>query len=158
MLSQCFPSLGVTVPLTSLQLCAGLWPCCGGSSESNLVLLRVPASSVHRHQNQRVFPYGSAQWPVICPTDTASAWLTLWFNLQLVEPVGRLWVFFLSHAAPGFQLWFYSHLCVWVVHWGSLLRLPCRTWVCPVRPGAEVVPLLGSQGFWQHQVLRGVGG
>ena len=25
-------------------------------------------------------------------------------------------------------------------------------------PGLEVVQLLGSQGFWQHQVLRGVGG
>ena len=24
-------------------------------------------------------------------------------------------------------------------------------------PGAEVVQLLGLQGFWQHQVLRGVG-
>ena len=29
----------------------------------------------------------------------------------------------------------------------------------PLRgPGVEVVQLLGSQGFWQHQVLRGVGG
>ena len=27
-------------------------------------------------------------------------------------------VFFLSHTAPGFQLWFYFHLCMWVVHWG----------------------------------------
>ena len=25
-------------------------------------------------------------------------------------------------------------------------------------PDVEVVQLLGSQGFWQHQVLRGVGG
>ena len=25
-------------------------------------------------------------------------------------------------------------------------------------PGVEVVQLLGSQGFWKHQVLRGVGG
>ena len=25
-------------------------------------------------------------------------------------------------------------------------------------PGVEVVQLLGSQGFWQHQVLRGVDG
>ena len=24
-------------------------------------------------------------------------------------------------------------------------------------PGVEVVQLLGSQGFWQHQVLKGVG-
>ena len=28
----------------------------------------------------------------------------------------------------------------------------------PWRPGVEMVQLLGSQGLWQHQVLRGVGG
>ena len=27
-------------------------------------------------------------------------------------------------------MWFYFHLCMWVVHWGLLLRLPWRTWVC----------------------------
>ena len=25
---------------------------------------------------------------------------------------------------------FYFHLCMWVVHWGLLLRLPWRAWVC----------------------------
>ena len=45
--------------------------------------------------------------------------------------MGRFWVFFLSHTAPGFQLWFYFHLCMWVVHQGLFLRLPWRTWVCP---------------------------
>ena len=53
------------------------------------------------------------------------------FNLQLVRPVGRFWVFFLSHTAPGFQLWFSFHLCMWVVHWGLLLMLPWRLWVWP---------------------------
>ena len=53
------------------------------------------------------------------------------FNLQPVQLVGRFWVFSLSHTAPGFQLWFYFHLCMWVVHWGLLLKLPWRTWVCP---------------------------
>ena len=45
--------------------------------------------------------------------------------------VGRFWVFFLSPTAPGLQLWFYFHLYMWVVHWGLLLRLPWRPWVCP---------------------------
>ena len=45
--------------------------------------------------------------------------------------MGRFWVFFLSHTAPGFQLWFYFHLCMWVIHWGLLLRLLWRTWVFP---------------------------
>ena len=45
--------------------------------------------------------------------------------------MGRFRVFFLSHTAPGFQLWIYFYLCMWVIHWGLLLRLPLRTWVCP---------------------------
>ena len=53
------------------------------------------------------------------------------FNLQPVQLVGGFWVFFLSHTAPGFQLWFYFHLYMWVFLWGLLLRLPWRTWVCP---------------------------
>ena len=47
-----------------------------------------------------------------------------------MQLVVRLWVFFLSHTAPEFQLWFYFHLYMWVIYWGLLLRLPWRTWVC----------------------------
>ena len=46
---------------------------------------------------------------------------------------GKVWVFFLSHPAPGFLLWFYFQLCMVVVPRGLLLKLPRRTWVCPVR-------------------------
>ena len=48
----------------------------------------------------------------------------------LSATVGRFQVFFLSYLALGFQLWFYFHLCMWVIHWGLLLRLPCvgRVW------------------------------
>ena len=76
---------------------------------------------------------------------------------MLVQLVGRFWVFFLSHTAPVFQLWFYFHLCMWVVHWGLLLGLPWRTWVCPVRArcgggaAAWVTGVLaspGTQGSW----------
>ena len=49
------------------------------------------------------------------------------FNLQLVQLMGRFWVFFLSHTTAEFQLWFYFHLCMWVVHWG----LAPEAWVCP---------------------------
>ena len=51
--------------------------------------------------------------------------------MQLVQLVRRFWIFFLCHSAPGFQLWFYFHLYMWVVHWGLLLRLPWMIWVCP---------------------------
>ena len=39
--------------------------------------------------------------------------------------------FFLSYTAPGFQLWFYFPLCMWVVHLDLLLRLHWWTWVYP---------------------------
>ena len=42
---------------------------------------------------------------------------SLGFNLQVTQLVGRFQVFFLSHTAPGFQLWFYFHLCMWAIHW-----------------------------------------
>ena len=45
--------------------------------------------------------------------------------------MGRVWILFLSHTAPGVQLWFHLHLCMWVSHRNFLLRLPWRTWVCP---------------------------
>jgi len=55
LLFESFPSLGVTVHLTSLGCPATrcfLWICCGGSSDSNLVLLLcVLASSVCSYQN-----------------------------------------------------------------------------------------------------------
>ena len=80
---------------------------------------------------------------------------------------GRVWVFFLSHTAPGFQLWFYFQLCMRVVHWGLLLRLPWRTWVCPSEgqcgggSAAWVVGLLaapGPQGSWvgSYTAVQGV--
>ena len=50
---------------------------------------------------------------------------------SLCSWLGGFWIVFLSHTAPGFQLWFYFHFWIWVVHWGLLLRLPWRTWVCP---------------------------
>ena len=40
-------------------------------------------------------------------------------------------ILFFSHTAPGTQLWFYLHLCMWVFHRSLLLRLCWRAWVCP---------------------------
>ena len=60
---------------------------------------------------------------------------------------GKVWVFFLSHTVPGFQLWFYSHLYMWVGHWGLLLRLPWRAWVCPCKgQGWRWCTCLGRRG------------
>ena len=47
---------------------------------------------------------------------------------------------------------------MWVVHWGLLLGLPWRTWICLCEGQMSgVVQLFRLQEFWQHQVLRGVG-
>ena len=44
-------------------------------------------------------------------------------------------------------MWFYFHLYTWIVHWGLLLRLPWRTWVCPGEgSGVEVCGCLGPRG------------
>ena len=37
----------------------------------------------------------------------------------------------LATLPARFQLWLHFHLCTRAVHWGLLLRLPWRTWVCP---------------------------
>ena len=73
-LSESFPhweSQSTSPPQEALQHCADLWPCCGGSSDSNLVLLLcVLASSEYSCQNQGVFSCGSSQGPFIYSTDT----------------------------------------------------------------------------------------
>ena len=90
-------------------------------------------------------------------TQSLTSWLC-GFNLQLAQLVGRFWVFSLSHPVPWCQLWFYFHLCMWLVHW----RLP---WGCPGGlglplwgPGVEVGQLLGFRGLRQHHILKGVSG
>ena len=54
---------------------------------------------------------------------------------------------------PGFQLWFYFHFCMWVVHWGLLLRLLWRTWVCP----SEGQRCGGGAAAWVSGVLAAPG-
>ena len=60
--------------------------------------------------------------------------------------VGRFWVFFLSHTAPGFQLWFYFHQVGCPMGFApeaALEDLGLPQW----GPGVEVVQLLELQGF-----------
>ena len=45
-------------------------------------------------------------------------------------------------------MWFYFYLCMWVVHWGLLLRLFWRTCVCPSEGGVwRWYSCLGCRGF-----------
>ena len=48
---------------------------------------------------------------------------------------------------------------MWVVHWGLAPEAALEGLGLPLcGPGVEMVQLLQLQGFWQHQVLREVGG
>ena len=79
--------------------------------------------------------------------------------MQLVQLVRRFWIFFLCHSAPGFQLWFYFHLYMWVVHWGLLLRLPWRGWVYPCECQVwRWCTCLGHWGSGSTRYSGGVGG
>ena len=40
------------------------------------------------------------------------------FNLLPCTAGGKVLFLFLSHTAPGSQLWFYFHFCMCVIHWG----------------------------------------
>ena len=88
----------------------------------------LPPMSTASYQNECVFFCGSSQGPIylwtVCLVDPVD------LICSLCSCLGGFWIFFLSHTAPGFQLWFYFHLWIWVVHWGLLLRLPWRTRVC----------------------------
>ena len=45
---------------------------------------------------------------------------------------------------------------MWVIHWGLASEVALEDFGLPLwGPGVKVVQLLGSQGFRQHQVLRG---
>ena len=60
----------------------------------------------------------------------------------------------------GFSCGFISVVALHVGHPLDLApEAALKGLVCfPLRgPGVEVVQLLGSQGFWQHEVLRGIG-
>ena len=135
LLSESFPSLGVTVHLTSQGcppiLCCSLdllWGQLRLESGPTLVCfcLQCPQPSELMH----FLLWELSMSFYIFHRHSLSRW-SCRFNLHLVKLVRMFWGFFLRHTAPGFQLWFYFHLCMWVIHWGLLLRLPWRTWVCP---------------------------
>ena len=90
------------------------------------------------------------------------------FNLQLVELVGRFWVFFLSHTAPGFQLWFYFHSALGspteVCSWGwpgglgfARVRARCGSgaaaWVAGVLAAPGTQGRVGSSGSRKYNAL-----
>ena len=146
-------------PQDALQHCADLWTRCGGSSDSNLVLLlcsclqcpqltglvrfllwepSVPLHTFHRHT---VCPVDHLDW--IC--SLYSWWEGFGSSSSVTLPLGFIVVLF-PPLHVGQPLRFAPEAAL------EGLGLPQGG------PGVEVVQLLGSQGFWQHQVLRGVGG
>ena len=123
LLSESFPLLGVTVHLPRMP--------------SNTVLISGPAVGavqilirscsyvflppIYTAIKTSAFSFvGALNGLLYSPlTKSLPSWLCE-FNLQFVQLVGRFWIFFLSHTAPGFQLWFYFHLWLstGVCSWG----------------------------------------
>ena len=141
------------------QHCANLWTCCGGSSDSNPVLLLcVLASNVHSYQNY-VFSFVGALNDLfifhrhrVCLVD----------HVDLICSLYSWWEAFGSSSLATLPLSFNCGLFP-PLHVGhplgfapvaALEDLGLPLW----RPDGEMVQLLGSQRLWQHQVLRGIGG
>ena len=157
-LFPCCESQSTLPPWDALQYWAGLWTCCGESSDSNMVHSCVFLPLMSTSASVSAFSFSGSLIVLLCIPQTKS--LPSWscrFKMQLVLLVGKFCVLFVSHTAPGFQLWFYLHLCVWVIHRGFLLSLPWRTWVCP-REDQMWRSRRGLQGPCQYQVLRGARG
>ena len=96
-------SQSILSPQDALQHCADLWTCCGAAqiliwSYSSVFL--PPMSTVIRIS---VFSFvGALNGLLYIPqTQSLPSWLC-GFNLQLVQLVGKFWVFFLSHTTSGF--------------------------------------------------------
>ena len=163
LLSESFPSLGVTVHLTSLgcppTLCwsldvlwvqlrfysdpAPMCSCLQCPQLSKLVcfLLWELSMSFFIFHRQRVFLVDHVD--LIC---SLYSWWECFGSSSLAH---HLWVSIVALFPPlyvGCPLGFAPVVSL------EELGLPQRG------SGVEVVRLLGSQEFWQHQVLRGVGG
>ena len=124
-LFPCCESQSTLPPWDALQYRAGLWTCCGESSDSNMVHSCVFLPLMSTSASVSAFSFSGSLIVLLCIPQTKS--LPSWscrFKMQLVLLVGKFCVLFLSHTAPGFQLWFYFHLCIWVVHLGLLLSTP----------------------------------
>ena len=152
LLSESFPSLGVKVHLTSLgcppTLCWFLELLCGqlrfySGSIPVCSCLQCPQLS----ELVRFLLWELSMSFHIFHRQSLLSW-SCWFNLKLVQFMGRFWVFFLSHTATGFQLWFYFHLYMWGVHWGLAPEAALEDLGLPLwGPGVLVAP--GTQGAWQ---------
>ena len=162
LLSESFPSLGVPVNLTSLGAPLGCSPtlCCSLDQMWDLLrfescprlvcsCLEGPQLSERLHFPQWML---SMSFYIVHGQGWPSG--SHGFNPQLVQLVGKFWVF-LSHTAPWVStvfFFFFSHLCLWVIHWGLLLRLSWRTWVAPVRTSCG-----GAAAAWVSGVLAAPG-
>ena len=153
LLSESFPLLGVTVHLPRMPSNTVLifGPAVGAAqiltcSYSSMCL--PPVSTALRTS---VFSFvGALNGLLYIPlTKSLPSWLCE-FNLQFVQLVGRFWIFFLSHTAPGFQLWFYFHL------W---LSTGVCSWGCPGGLGFASVRARcgGGAAAWVSGVLAAPG-
>ena len=131
----------------ALQHCAGLWPCCVGSSDSNLVLLLLflpPRSTAAR---AGVFSSAGGFSVLSCVQRHRVCSLIEWIQSAACVAGGKFWVPLRSCTAPGFPLWLCLHLCLCVLHGALLLRLPWRAWACPREDGVQGCSCWGGRAW-----------
>ena len=82
-------------------------------------------------------------------------------RMDLICSLYSWWECFGSSSLTTLPLGFNCGFISTSVCWSSTGVCP---WCCagglvfaPVRPGMEIIPMIGSQGIWLNQVLRGVG-
>ena len=152
LLWESFPSLRITVRLTSLG--GGSLPAVGAAqilicSHSCMSCLQGPQLSelVHFLLWELSMDFYIFHRHRVCLVDRVDLFCNLynWWEF---------WVFFLSHTAPEFQLWFYFHLYMLVCSWGC----PGGLGFAPVRASygggaaawvAGVLTAPGTQGRWR---------
>ena len=74
----CWESQSTSPPQDAFQHCAGLWTCCGGSSDSNLVLLLCVLASMSTAVRTSAFSFVGALDCLLHIPQTESAQLILW--------------------------------------------------------------------------------
>ena len=147
----CWESQSTSPRQDALQHCADLWTCCGGSSDSNLVLtpvcscLQCPQLSelVHFLLCQLSMAFYIFHRHRVCLVD----------HVDFICSLYSWWEGFGSSSLATLPLGFNSGFISTsacgssIIHWGLLLSLLWRTWICPCEGQVQRwFSCLGSKG------------
>ena len=120
-------SQSILSPWDALQHCAISGPAVGAAQILVWSYLCVFMPPMHTAVRTGAFSFVRSLDGLLCTPHTQR----LLSSSCAAHAAGReAWGLLPWPHCPGFNCGFIS-LCTWVIHWGLLLRLPWRTWVCP---------------------------